>query len=74
MARSFACLLMVLAATACASSDSESFSSRYGMTTLSADNAAAGAGRSAPLDPRRGIADRDCHKPIDLPRSNLRCD
>ena len=74
MARSSACLLMVLAATACASSDSESFSSRYGMTASSTDNTTASAGRSAPLDPRRGVADRDCHKPIDLPRSNLRCD
>jgi hypothetical protein len=31
------------------------------------------AGRSAPLDPARTVAEQDCTKPIALDRGNLRC-
>jgi hypothetical protein len=58
-------LLLLAAATSCAT---ERQDSSYGMgVTYSA------AGRSAPLDPARTIAEQDCTKPIALDRGNLLC-
>jgi hypothetical protein len=58
-------LLLVLAAASCAT---ERRDSSYGMSvTYSA------AGRRAPLDPARTVAEQDCTKPIVLDRGNLRC-
>lgn len=74
MVRFAACLLMVLAVAACASSEQESFTSRYSMTASTDNNMTENAGKPAPLDPQRSITDRDCHKPIDPPGGNLRCD
>jgi hypothetical protein len=58
-------LLLVVAAASCAT---ERQYSSYGMgVTYSA------AGRSAPLDPARTVAEQDCTKPIVLDRGNLLC-
>jgi hypothetical protein len=63
--RSAIVLLLVVAATSCAT---ERRDSSYGMrVTYSA------ARQSAPLDPARTVAEQDCTKPIALDRGNLLC-
>ena len=58
-------LLLVVAAASCTTQGRDS---SYGMgVTYSA------AGRSAPLDPARTVAEQDCTKAIVLDRGNLRC-
>ncbi len=61
-------LLLVVAAASCATERQGSSYGSYGMSvTYSA------AGRAAPLDPARTVAEQDCTKPIALDRGNLRC-
>ena len=58
-------LLLVVAAASCATQGRDS---SYGMgVTYSA------AGRSAPLDPARIVAEQDCTRPVVLDRGNLLC-